>query len=197
MVIIFRYFRFSYCGAPSVMRGRVSNLLVQLPLGLASSVTLGSKSHKTHGLISLSHLRLSSFFVTSYDSHDYGGGVLAHLLTTRPSYITPRGPNIKQCFYDFLYCCVYALPWKCVYWLLVSMETCFLSSHLMMDVCCSFMIPVLGHHLTSLPPKGYSSQMAHHSFTVPSFLRRLLMAFSHGSVSAVVITLVPLPPCPP
>jgi hypothetical protein len=44
--------------APSMTRGRVYNLLVQLLLGLARVVTLGSKSRRTHGHILLSHLRL-------------------------------------------------------------------------------------------------------------------------------------------
>jgi hypothetical protein len=39
-------------------RGRVCNLLVQLLLGPARAVTLGSKSRRTHGHILLSHLRL-------------------------------------------------------------------------------------------------------------------------------------------
>jgi hypothetical protein len=47
-----------YFVAPSLTRGRVCNLLVQLLLGLARAVTLGSKSHRTHGHILLSHLRL-------------------------------------------------------------------------------------------------------------------------------------------
>jgi hypothetical protein len=38
-------------------RGWVCNLLVQLLLGLARAVTLGSKSHRTHDPILLSHLR--------------------------------------------------------------------------------------------------------------------------------------------
>jgi hypothetical protein len=40
------------------MRGWVCNLLVQLLLGLARTVTLGSKSRRTHGHVLLSHLRL-------------------------------------------------------------------------------------------------------------------------------------------
>jgi hypothetical protein len=44
--------------APSLTRGRVCNLLVQLLSGLARAVTLGSKSLRTHGHILLSHLRL-------------------------------------------------------------------------------------------------------------------------------------------
>jgi hypothetical protein len=44
--------------APSLTRGRVCNLLVQLLLGLARAVTLGSKYRRTHDHILLSHLRL-------------------------------------------------------------------------------------------------------------------------------------------
>jgi hypothetical protein len=50
--------RVSWCVAPSLTRGRVCNLLVQLLLGLARAVTVGSKSRRTHGHILLSHLRL-------------------------------------------------------------------------------------------------------------------------------------------
>jgi hypothetical protein len=56
--ISFRQLRFCYFVAPSLTRGRVCNLLVQLLLALARAVTLGSKSHRTHGHILLSHLRL-------------------------------------------------------------------------------------------------------------------------------------------
>jgi hypothetical protein len=56
--ISFRQLRVCYFVAPSLTRGRVCNLLVQLFLGLARAVTLGSKSRRTHGLILLSHLGL-------------------------------------------------------------------------------------------------------------------------------------------
>jgi hypothetical protein len=55
--IFFRQLRLRYFVAPFLTRGRVCNLLVQLLLGLARSVTLGSKSRRTHGHILLSHLR--------------------------------------------------------------------------------------------------------------------------------------------
>jgi hypothetical protein len=54
----FRQLRLCCFVAPSLARGRVCNLLVQLLLGLAIAVTLGSKSRRTHGHILLSHLRL-------------------------------------------------------------------------------------------------------------------------------------------
>jgi hypothetical protein len=44
--------------APSLTRGRVCKLLVQLLLGLARAVTLRSNSRRTHSHILLSHLRL-------------------------------------------------------------------------------------------------------------------------------------------
>jgi hypothetical protein len=56
--IFFRQLRLCYFVAPSLTRGRVCNLLVQLLLGLTRAVTLGSKSLRTHGHILLSHLRL-------------------------------------------------------------------------------------------------------------------------------------------
>jgi hypothetical protein len=43
---------------PSLTRGRVCNLLVQLLLGLARAAALGCKSRRTQGYILLSHLRL-------------------------------------------------------------------------------------------------------------------------------------------
>jgi hypothetical protein len=58
---IFRHLPFSSCGVPSLTRGRVCNLSLQLLLGLTSSVTLRSKSLRTWGHILLSHLRLISF----------------------------------------------------------------------------------------------------------------------------------------
>jgi hypothetical protein len=56
--ISFRQLRICYFVAPSLTRGRVSNLLVQLLLGLVRAVTLGSKFYRTHGHILLTHLRL-------------------------------------------------------------------------------------------------------------------------------------------
>jgi hypothetical protein len=98
--------RVSWCGAPSLARGWVCNLLVQLPLGLARAVTFGYKSYRTHDHFLLSHMRLpqprepgpctyipqeqggpviipgTGFpFVASYDSQGYGGGILTRLHT--------------------------------------------------------------------------------------------------------------------
>jgi hypothetical protein len=48
----------SWCWAPSLTRGWACNLLVQFLLGLATVITLGSKSRRTHHHMLLSHLRL-------------------------------------------------------------------------------------------------------------------------------------------
>jgi hypothetical protein len=56
--ISYRQLRLCYFVVPSLMRGRVCNLLEQLILGLARAVTPGSECHRTHGHILLSHLRL-------------------------------------------------------------------------------------------------------------------------------------------
>jgi hypothetical protein len=53
--ISFRQLRLCYFVTPSLTRGRVCNVLVQLLLDLARAVTLGSKSRRTH-----SHILLSS-----------------------------------------------------------------------------------------------------------------------------------------
>jgi hypothetical protein len=66
---------FSSCGEPSLTRWRSCNLLVQLLRDLASVVTLRLRFPRTRDLILLSHLRLGSFFVASYDSQGYGGGI--------------------------------------------------------------------------------------------------------------------------
>jgi hypothetical protein len=56
--MFFRQLRIYNFVAPSLMRGRVCNLLLQWLLGLVRAVTLGSKSRRTHCHILLSHLRL-------------------------------------------------------------------------------------------------------------------------------------------
>jgi hypothetical protein len=55
--------------------------LVQEPLALASAVIARSKSCRTHDCILLSHLRLNSLFVASYDARSCGGGIPARLHT--------------------------------------------------------------------------------------------------------------------
>jgi hypothetical protein len=105
--ISFRELGLFYFVAPSLTRGRVCNLLVQLFLGLARAVTLGSKSRRTHGHILLSHLRLTQpggpgsriyirqeqggpvippghwvpFMSPLTTRMDYGGGILTRLHT--------------------------------------------------------------------------------------------------------------------
>jgi hypothetical protein len=78
------HLRYSCCGAPSLTRGRVCNLLIQF------AINLRRKSRRTHDHILLFNLRLlSSLFVASYDSQGYGGGIL---LVTRlhTEYITTK-----------------------------------------------------------------------------------------------------------
>jgi hypothetical protein len=61
------------------MRGWVCNFLVQLLLGLASAVTLESKSHRTHYLILLSQLRIIQHGESGphiYISQEQGGPVI-------------------------------------------------------------------------------------------------------------------------
>jgi hypothetical protein len=105
--ISFRQLRLCYFVEPSLKRGRVCNLLVQLLLGLARAVTLGSKPCRTHGHILLSHLRLPPtwrarspylyppgtgrpsytlghwvpFLSPLKTRRDYGGGILTRLHT--------------------------------------------------------------------------------------------------------------------
>jgi hypothetical protein len=110
----------SWCWAPFLTRGWVCNLLVLL-LGLARAVTLGSKSHRTHDHILLSHLKLpqprspylypipqkqcgavtppralGSLFVASYDSQGYGGGTLTRLHTGKRIHRTTDFPLIRH-----------------------------------------------------------------------------------------------------
>jgi hypothetical protein len=51
--ISFRQLGLCYFLAPSLTRGQVCNLLVQLLLGLARADTLGPKSRRTHGHLNL------------------------------------------------------------------------------------------------------------------------------------------------
>jgi hypothetical protein len=71
--ITVRHLQSSCCGAPSLTRGLVCNLLVQF------TVMLRSKSQRTRDHVSPSHLRLCSLFVASYDSQGYSGGILTRL----------------------------------------------------------------------------------------------------------------------
>jgi hypothetical protein len=98
--------RVSCCGASSLTRGWICNLLVQLLLGLVRAVTLGSGSHRTHYHILLSHLRLPQpggqglrinipsgtgwpsytpghwvLYSSPLTTRSYGGGILTRLHT--------------------------------------------------------------------------------------------------------------------
>jgi hypothetical protein len=112
--ISFRQLRLCYFVAPSLTRGRICNLLLQLLLGLATAVTLGSN----HGHILLPHLRLpqpggpgSRIYIPQEQGgsvippgtgfpfcrllttcRDYGGGILTRLHTGKFSHSS--NPNI-------------------------------------------------------------------------------------------------------
>jgi hypothetical protein len=110
-----RQLQVCWCGVLSLMRGWVCHL--QLLLGLASTVILGSKSCGTHDHILLSQIWDSlnlddqvpvfttprnrvahlypqapgSLFITSYDSQGYGGGIWTHFHTS-----TLTAPNLSS-----------------------------------------------------------------------------------------------------
>jgi hypothetical protein len=119
--IFLRQLRVCYFVAPSLTRGRVSNLLVQ------SAVTLGSKSRRSvtisycsfetpiwrarspylyppgTGWLSYTPGALGSLFIASYDSQGYGGGFLTRIHTKRTQrrYLvllitSQHGPGRKQ-----------------------------------------------------------------------------------------------------
>jgi hypothetical protein len=94
------------CGAPSLTRGWVCNLLIQLLLGLVRAVTHGSKSRRTQTIFycliwdstnlkgqvpiftspknrvaQLNPRVLGSLFLASYNLQGYGGGILTLLHT--------------------------------------------------------------------------------------------------------------------
>jgi hypothetical protein len=78
--------RFSSYVAPSVTSGPVCNFLVQVLLGLASAINFGSMSSRARDHISFETGFLS---VTSYDSHPYGGSIVACLHVGRkPCHVT-------------------------------------------------------------------------------------------------------------
>jgi hypothetical protein len=107
--------RLCYFVAPSLTRGRVCNLRVQLLLGLARAVTLESRFRRTRGHILLSHLRLHQpgrpgarilyppgtgwpsytpghcvpFLSPLTTRRDYGGGILTRL-------------HMSYCYWSFL-----------------------------------------------------------------------------------------------
>jgi hypothetical protein len=86
--ISFRQLRVCYFVAPSLARGQVCNLLVQLLLGLARAVTLGPKSRRTHGYILLSHLRLAQ---------PGGPGSRIYILQEQGGPVIPPGTGFPLC----------------------------------------------------------------------------------------------------
>jgi hypothetical protein len=126
-----RQLRVYWCGAPSLTRGRVCRL--QMLLGRASAVILGSEFRGIHDRILLSLIRdssnledqvpvfisprnrvaqlyspvLGSFFLASYDSQHYGGGIRTRLYSVTYSWLimaTLCGPHRKHRFQQFLHC---------------------------------------------------------------------------------------------
>jgi hypothetical protein len=78
--ITVRQFGFCWCGAPSLMRGRVCRL--QLLLALASAVILGSESRGTRDHILLSQFRDFPFrHLLRLASRGYGWGIRPRLHT--------------------------------------------------------------------------------------------------------------------
>jgi hypothetical protein len=120
----------SHYETPSLTRGWVCNFLVQLLPGFANTVTLRPKSDRTHDDNLLSHMRLpqpegpvpficiprnrvaplhpkalGSICIASYNTHRYGGGILAHLNTgTRnsqcQSYLMTDGQSTSLSWYQ-------------------------------------------------------------------------------------------------
>jgi hypothetical protein len=76
------------CGAPSLTRGLVCNLLVQLLLGSARAVTLGSKPCRTLRHIVLSHLRLT---------HSGGPGPRIYIPQKQGGPVIPPGTGFPFC----------------------------------------------------------------------------------------------------
>jgi hypothetical protein len=113
----------SWYGAPSLRRGWVCNLFVQLLLGLARAATLGSKSHGPHDHNLLFHLRLLQLSpVTSSQ-------LLFPLLSR-------GGPNINRSFFPtvaFMRC--YRNTFNKSLRLLVTMELNATSNWIATDNC--------------------------------------------------------------
>jgi hypothetical protein len=117
---IFRFLRLSSCGPLSLKRGRVSNLLVQVLMGIAHAVILRPKYGRTRNHILLSHLGPGSLFVASYDWRSCSGGNLFRLHTgvksnvkvkailqptvSRSVYPRVRPPSLGSCGYLIMRC---------------------------------------------------------------------------------------------
>jgi hypothetical protein len=83
--ISFRQLRLCYFLAPFLTRGRVCNLFVHLYLGLARSVTLGSKSRRTQAI----------FYCLIWDSPNLEVEVEVNL---RPTVSRPLCPGVRRSF---------------------------------------------------------------------------------------------------
>jgi hypothetical protein len=147
------------CGAPSLMRGRVSHL--QLLLVLVSAVILRSESHETHDRILLSQIRdspnlegqvpvfispgervaylypqvLGSFSVASYDSQGYGGGIPISLHAGR---LLAESSNRKHRFQQFF------IVVSCVH----CRENVYIGRSVVKAVSSGTTIPVFRCHIT-------------------------------------------------
>jgi hypothetical protein len=96
--------------ALSLTRGRVCRLQLLLPV--ASAVILGTESRGV-ATIFYRHRFETSLFIASYDSQDYGGGILTRLHTEIPFLASVallithlHGPSRKHCFQQYLSCCM-------------------------------------------------------------------------------------------
>jgi hypothetical protein len=89
----FYYLRLCRCGAPYLTRGRACRL--QLLLGFANGVILGSESHGTHDHVLLSQIRDSPSRI--YIPQEHGGPVISPgllLLAGLRSNAPPRGVSL-------------------------------------------------------------------------------------------------------
>jgi hypothetical protein len=120
--ITVRQLRVSWCGAPSLTRGRVCRL--QLLLALASAVILGSEYRKSHDHILLSQIRDSPNLEGQVPEFMYPRNKVAQLYpqelghlssppTTRRATVevfesaSSRGSlHREHSFQQFLYCCI-------------------------------------------------------------------------------------------
>jgi hypothetical protein len=122
-----RQLRICWCGALSLMTGRVCRL--QLLLALASAVILGSESRGTHEHILLSQIRdstnlecqlltqaLSSLFVASYDSQSYSKSPpqgLNHNSVNYFSSLYSPGMDRTENVFSIILCCLVAGETTC------------------------------------------------------------------------------------
>jgi hypothetical protein len=103
ILITVRQLQVCWCRALSLTRGRVCRL--QLMLVLVIAVILGSESRGTRDHVLLSQIR-DFFFVSSYDSHGYYGGIGPRLHTVFFFYLT----SILEVHGLTLVCCNWNIP---------------------------------------------------------------------------------------